>query len=82
MAFTMPEGTLEERLKRYLDGFGNRHGLLESEVVGDASSTLITVTDVIPRDGSGSYYERVSAGFESSTPAPVLPQMEDSTDGG
>lgn len=33
MAVTLPEGNLEDRLKGYLDGFGNRHGLLESEIV-------------------------------------------------
>lgn len=46
MVFTMPEGTLEERLKRYLDGFGNRHGLLESEVVGDAVRIVAEPGDV------------------------------------
>lgn len=46
MAFTMPEGTLEERLKRYLDGFGNRHGLLESEVLGDAVRIVAEPGDV------------------------------------
>ena len=32
MAVTMPEGTLGERLERYLEGFGNRHGLEESGI--------------------------------------------------
>lgn len=36
MAVTLPEGTVEERLKRYLDGFSGRHGLRESEIVGNA----------------------------------------------
>ncbi len=43
-------------------------------VVGGAS-TLISVTDVIPRDGSASYYERVNISYESSIPPPRLPAM-------
>ena len=35
MAVTLPEGDLNTRLERYLDGFKNRHGLGESEVVGN-----------------------------------------------
>jgi NADH-quinone oxidoreductase subunit C len=35
MAVTLPEGDLSSRLERYLDGFKNRHGLEEAEVVGD-----------------------------------------------
>ena len=39
--------------------------------------TLISVTDVIPRDGSASYYERVNTVFRNPRlPPPVLPTME------
>ena len=31
------------------------------EVMGDAATNMIAVTDVIPRDGSGAYYERINA---------------------
>lgn len=45
-------------------------------VVGDLSSTVIAVTDTIPRGASADYYERVSSGYESSAPAPRLPEMD------
>ena len=48
-------------------------------VVGGAS-TLITVTDVIPRDGSASYYERINISYESSIPPPRLPAMQETGD--
>jgi hypothetical protein len=51
------------------------------DVLGDASSTLISVTDTIPRGGSGDYYERISRGYESTAPPPRLPEM-DTSDGG
>ena len=35
MAVTLPQGNLETRLSRYLDGFNNRHGLEESSVEGN-----------------------------------------------
>jgi NADH-quinone oxidoreductase subunit C len=35
MAVTLPEGDLNSRLERYLDGFRNRHGLEEAEVDGN-----------------------------------------------
>ena len=35
MALTLPEGDLQSRLQRYLDGLGDRHGLEEAEIVGD-----------------------------------------------
>ncbi len=53
-----------------------------AEVVGDSASTMIVVTDVEPRGGSGSYYERVNSGYESSTPPPRLPEMSESDGGG
>ena len=33
MALTLPEGDLQTRLERYLEGLVNRHGLEESEIV-------------------------------------------------
>ena len=41
MAVTLPEGDLSSRLERYLDGFKNRHGLEEAEVVGDTVGLVI-----------------------------------------
>jgi NADH-quinone oxidoreductase subunit C len=35
VALALPEGGLEERLERYLEGFRNRHGLEESEIAGN-----------------------------------------------
>jgi NADH-quinone oxidoreductase subunit C len=35
MAVTLPEGNLETRLSRYLEGFNNRHGLEHSSVEGN-----------------------------------------------
>ncbi len=49
------------------------------EVVGDSATNMIAVTDVVPRSGSGAYYERVSTGYESSIPPPRLPEMADSS---
>jgi hypothetical protein len=45
-------------------------------VVGSAA-TMISVTDVIPRGGSASYFERVNVSYESSTPPPRLPAMDE-----
>jgi len=42
VALAMPEGTLETRLERYLEGFRNRHGLEESEVVGNTVKLVVT----------------------------------------
>jgi NADH-quinone oxidoreductase subunit C len=35
MAVALPEGDLQTRLERYLEGFRNRHGLEESEIEGN-----------------------------------------------
>ncbi|ABG04593.1 NADH dehydrogenase (ubiquinone), 30 kDa subunit [Rubrobacter xylanophilus DSM 9941] len=35
MAVALPEGSLEERLERYLEGFRSRHGLEEARVEGN-----------------------------------------------
>ncbi len=41
MAVTLPEGTLEDRLNRYLEGFKDRHGLEESGVEGNAVRLVV-----------------------------------------
>ncbi len=48
-----------------------------TSVVGDAASGMIAISDLTPRGGSGAYYERINAGYESSTPAPRLPEMSE-----
>ena len=47
MAVTLPEGDLSSRLERYLDGFKNRHGLEEAEVVGD-TVWLVIEQGIVP----------------------------------
>jgi NADH-quinone oxidoreductase subunit C len=47
MAVTLPEGTLDERLERYLEGFRNRHGLEESGVEGNVV-TLVVEPNIVP----------------------------------
>ncbi|MBA3474363.1 MAG: NADH-quinone oxidoreductase subunit C [Rubrobacter sp.] len=47
MAVTLPEGTLDERLERYLEGFRNRHGLEESAAEGNVV-TLVVKPNVVP----------------------------------
>ncbi|BBL79115.1 hypothetical protein RxyAA322_09690 [Rubrobacter xylanophilus] len=42
MAVTLPEGSLEERLERYLEGFRSRHGLEEARVEGN---TVVLAVD-------------------------------------
>ncbi|HWS79752.1 MAG TPA: NADH-quinone oxidoreductase subunit C [Rubrobacter sp.] len=46
MALTLPEGDLQSRLQRYLDGFGDRHGLEEAEIVGDVVRIVARKEDV------------------------------------
>ncbi len=41
MAVTLPEGDLQTRLERYLEGFRNRHGLEESEIEGNLVRIVI-----------------------------------------
>lgn len=41
MAVTLPEGNLQERLERYLEGFRNQHGLEASAVEGNALALVI-----------------------------------------
>ncbi len=46
MAVTLPEGNLETRLSRYLDGFNNRHGLEESSVEGNLVLIVVKPQDL------------------------------------
>ena len=47
MAVVLPEGNLQERMERYLEGFRNRHGLEESEVVGN-TVRLVVDPGIVP----------------------------------
>ncbi len=42
MAVTLPEGDLNSRLERYLDGFRSRHGLDDSGVEGNVVRLVVT----------------------------------------
>jgi hypothetical protein len=46
MAVTLPEGNLETRLSRYLEGFNNRHGLEDSSVEGNLVLVWIKPEDL------------------------------------
>jgi NADH-quinone oxidoreductase subunit C len=46
MAVALPEGDLETRLSRYLDGFNNRHGLEDSSVEGNLVFVVVKPEDV------------------------------------
>ena len=46
MAVTLPEGNLETRLSRYLEGFTNRHGLEDSSVEGNLVLVWIKPEDL------------------------------------
>ena len=46
MAVTLPEGNLEPRLSRYLEGFNNRHGIEDSLVEGDLVLVVVKPDDV------------------------------------
>ena len=46
MAISLPEGDLQSRLKRYLDGLDNRHGLQESEILDDVVQVVVGPGDV------------------------------------
>jgi len=41
VAVTLPEGSLDERLERYLEGFRGRHGLKESEIEGNTVRVVV-----------------------------------------
>src|SRR5918995_5848544 len=47
MGVTLPEGSLDERLERYLQGFRNRHGLEEAEVEGNVVR-LVVEPGIVP----------------------------------
>jgi NADH-quinone oxidoreductase subunit C len=46
VAISLPEGDLQSRLKRYLDGLDNRHGLQESEILDDVVQGVASPVDV------------------------------------
>jgi NADH-quinone oxidoreductase subunit C len=47
VALTLPEGDLQSRLQRYLDGLSDRHGLEEAEIVG-AVVRIVARKDDVP----------------------------------
>ena len=47
MVVALPEGDLSGRLERYLDGFRNRHGLEQSEVIGNVVR-LVVEPGIVP----------------------------------
>ena len=47
MAVTLPEGDLQTRLSRYLDGFNNRHGLEDSSVEGNLVLIRVKPEDLL-----------------------------------
>jgi NADH-quinone oxidoreductase subunit C len=47
VAITLPEGDLQSRLERYLEGLGNRHGLEESEII-DNVVLIVAKKDDVP----------------------------------
>jgi NADH-quinone oxidoreductase subunit C len=46
MAVTLPEGSLETRLSRYLEGFNNRHGIEDSSVEGNLVLVVVKPEDL------------------------------------
>jgi len=46
MAVTLPEGDLETRLSRYLDGFNNSHGIEDSLLDGNLVQVVVRPEDV------------------------------------
>jgi NADH-quinone oxidoreductase subunit C len=46
MAVTLPEGDLETRLSRYLDGFNNRHGIEDPSVEGNVVQVTVQPADL------------------------------------
>lgn len=51
------------------------------QVVGEAGPAMVTVTDMVPRGGSGGYYQRIKTQYENSTPEPRLPAMSGEGEG-
>jgi NADH-quinone oxidoreductase subunit C len=48
MAVKLPEGDLQSRLERYLDGLRDRHGLQESEIEGDDVVRVVVDPESVP----------------------------------
>ena len=46
MVLTLPEGDLETRLERYLEGFRSQHGLEEAEIEGNAVRVVVNPESV------------------------------------
>jgi NADH-quinone oxidoreductase subunit C len=46
VAISLPEGDLQSRLKRYLDGLDNRHGLQESEILDHVVQVVASPGDI------------------------------------
>ena len=46
MAVSLPEGDLQTRLSRYLDGFNNSHGIEDSLVEGDLVQVVVRPEDL------------------------------------
>ena len=46
MPLTLPEGDLQTRLQRYLDGLNNQHGLEESEILDNVVRVVASPGDV------------------------------------
>ncbi|MDQ5810158.1 MAG: NADH-quinone oxidoreductase subunit C, partial [Actinomycetota bacterium] len=46
MAVTLPEGDLQGRLERYLEGLRNRHGLEESGIDGNVVRVVVSPDSV------------------------------------
>ena len=46
MPLTLPEGDLQTRLQRYLDGLDNQHGLEESEILDNVVRVVASPRDV------------------------------------
>jgi NADH-quinone oxidoreductase subunit C len=47
MSVTLPQGDVEDRVERYLDGFQSRHGLDEAEVEGNVVR-LVVEPNILP----------------------------------
>ena len=46
-----------------------------TEIMGTAGPGMVALTDMVPRGGSGGYYQRIKTQYENSTPEPRLPAM-------
>jgi NADH-quinone oxidoreductase subunit C len=48
MDVTLPQGAVEDRVERYLEGFQSRHGLDEAEVEGNNVVRLVVESHILP----------------------------------